>query len=139
MGAFIVEDKTINKIVTWIAWNQEADWARRQIEALGYDLSKHYSIEKLAKDMVALNFKAVEARYEERARGYFGEPAFKFDYVSHSSREEILKAMNCWIYQCYEGDEVPNHPLFIAIEKIANALTCKIVSDLPAYQKANWG
>ena len=138
MSAFIVQDKTINTIVTWLAESQEASWYKDQIEKLGYDLSKPLSIEKLAKDMFFLNCKAVDARYGENEAEKMGGLGFRFRRACASSDYAVLKGLNCWHYQCLEGDEVPNHPLFKAMEKLASNLAQRLVSELPQYNACAW-
>ena len=139
MSAFIVEDKTINKIVTWLAYSQDASWDRRQIEKLGYDLSKRFSVEKLAKDMFALNCRAVDARYGQGEAEKFRELNFQFREEHMETEISILKAINCWHYQCSEGREIPEHPLYKAMDRLSNGIAQGIVSRLPQYDKAVWG
>jgi hypothetical protein len=139
MSAFIVEDKTINKIVTWLAYGRDNSWSRRIVEELGYDLDKPLSREKLAKDMFALNCKAVDARYGKNEAEKFRPLNFRFHIEDSGGTIPVLKAINCWHYQCSEGDEVPEHPLYKTMERLANSLAQQIVSRLPEYDHAVWG
>lgn len=139
MSAFIVEDRTICKIVTWLAWGNDVTWYRNRVEDLGYDLSKDLSVEKLAKDMWALNCNAVDARYGNGQADQMGGRTFKFNFAgSGIGKFEVLKAINCWHYQCSEGDDVPNHPLYKVMETISNSLAQQIVSRMPEYDRIPW-
>lgn len=139
MSAFIVEDRTICKIVTWLAEGRDTAWYRNQVEDLGYDLSKPMSMEKLAKDMWALNCRAVDARYGSGSADGMGGRVFRFNHAgSGIGVFEIIKAINCWHYQCSEGDEVPENPLFKVMEKISGSLAQSIVSRLPEYDRLPW-
>jgi hypothetical protein len=51
---------------------------------------------------------------------------------------EIYKALNCYLYQCSEGN-VPESDLYKALRSICNTLAHCIVNDLPEYQTAVWG
>jgi len=140
MSAFIVEDRTICKIVTWLTYSQDSTWFKNKVEELGYDLSKDLSVEKLAKDMWALNCNAVDVRYGSGQADEMGGRTFRFNHAgSGISRIEIIKAISCWNYQCSEGDEVPNHPLYKVMEKISDSLAQQIVSRLPEYDRLPWG
>ncbi len=139
MSAFIVEDETINKIVTWLVHGRETGWYQGLIEKLGYDLSKPLSVEKLAKDMFFLNCKAVDARYGKAQAEGFRPLDFKYREDFNFSEMSVFKSINCWHYQCSEGDEVPNDPLYLTWEKISHWIAHSIVSRMPAYNAAPWG
>jgi hypothetical protein len=50
----------------------------------------------------------------------------------------ILKAVSCLRYQCFEGD-VPETPLFKALDGLANALAYEVARKTEEYAKAEWG
>lgn len=41
-------------------------------------------------------------------------------------------------FRCSEGDNVPNHPLYKAMEKISNSLAQGIISRMPEYDRLPW-
>ena len=63
MSAYIVEDKTINRIVNRVVLevrnNPESHTLQKKLSDLGYDISHQSFADKLAKDMFALNVSAV--------------------------------------------------------------------------------
>ena len=138
MSAFIVEDKTINRIVNILAHEiRRGDFShalQEGLSKLGYDLSDNKSAEKLAKDMFDLNVSAVSQRYGKK------EQALKFTYVpgTFTSMIQAFKSLNCWVYQCTEGD-VPESSLYKFFTDIVETyLSKKIIYSLPEYDKAEW-
>lgn len=49
-----------------------------------------------------------------------------------------LKSLNCLLYQCSEGD-VPETPLYRALDTLSDQWAQEIVSRLPEYAEARWG
>ena len=138
MSAYIVEDKTIGRIVSRLVYevinNPSSNTLRQGLSKLGYDLTTDSFAEKLAKDMFALNVNAVRQRYNAN------DPAPKFTYVESypTSLIQTLKSLNCWVYQCTEGD-VPKSSLYkYFVDVFENYLLRKIIYDLPGYNRAEW-
>jgi len=138
MSAYIVEDKTINRAIAYLV-------ARPSIEAdipgplcaCGIDLQEPSAAEHLGAAMFALNIRGVEERYGP------GEAA-EFRPLDYSFRRELppdavhaFKAIQCWFYQCSEGDATKD-PLYLAFEDVLRRLAVHIVNNLPAYDKAPW-
>jgi hypothetical protein len=140
MSAFMVEDETINRIVTWL--RREVSTSHFAIDRLarkyGVDLGSSNWDEKLAKAMFQLNCDGVNARYGEGEAERFRPLNFKYKPESYFSLVQVLKSLHCWMYQCCEG-EVPQTKLYQFFEEVENHLALKIVMDLPAYEKAQWG
>jgi len=51
---------------------------------------------------------------------------------------QLLKWCECFLYQCAEGD-VPDSPLYQAVEDYCVQLRSFIIHNHPAYAKAKWG
>jgi hypothetical protein len=140
MSAFIVEDKTINRVVTWLT--REVSTNHFAIDRLarkyGVDLGSDKWPEKLAKAMFQLNCDGVNARYGEGEAEQFRPLNFRYQPEIYHSLVQVLKSLQCWMYQCCEGD-VPATPLYQFFEEVENHLALKIVMDLPEYDKALWG
>jgi hypothetical protein len=140
MSAFMVEDKTINRVVTWIA--QEVlrnEWFKDKVEkATGIDTTKTDWEEELGKAMFQLNIDGMNDRYGEGEAKRFR----KLNYLytpAYCTRIQVLRSMQCWLYQCAEGEVVKN-PLYQFFDiVIAPYLMSSIISDLPEYQRAEWG
>jgi hypothetical protein len=136
MSAFVVEPKTINKVLTILSrYNKKGEWLGIKIQeilnSIEWDLIDPQSI---GQAMFNLNLRAVDQRYSEEPdnNGYIFIPEI------HETPISALKALHCWHYQCCEGD-VPKTKLYKAFEKIASLLEHEIVTDLVEYDKAYWG
>ena len=135
MSAFMVQDKTINTIVSfrvdsrfgkdhkgWMQYNTDLDVSRP---------------EKLGQRLFDMNVKAIEARYGEGQAKDFRDLDYKFVREFHYTPVSVLKAMGCLSYQCCEGD-VDESPLFKDLDKIKGTLAEWIVSRTAEYEAAPW-
>jgi hypothetical protein len=140
MSAFMVEDKTINRVVNYLRYdNDSGHWTKTRLEReAGIILNgKTTEADKLARAMFDLNVRAVEDRYGEGEAKTFRALDFKPDYAG-GSRMQVLKSLRCWLYQCTEGD-VPETPLYQIMDDYSNRLAYAIVSSLPEFEAAEWG
>ncbi len=141
MSAFMVEDKTINRVVSWfrreVATNRHftLDWLAREY---GVDLERAGWDEKLAQAMFQLNCDGVTERYGKGEAEKFRPLNFTYQPEDYSSLVQVLKSLQCWKYQCSEGD-VPETKLYQFFEGVEHHLALKIVMNLPEYEKAKWG
>ena len=140
MSAYIVEDGTINRVVTWLSWEITLSrWLKIKVEdALKIDTSKHNWEEELGHAMFELNIAGVNDRYGENEAKKFR--ALNYRYApAHGSKIQVLKSLQCWLYQCMEG-EVVKKPLYQFFDTfIKPHLMSSIISDLPEYKRAEWG
>ena len=73
MSAFMVEDKTINIVVSILSRITRTNYTYlgRQFSDLGYNLETEEGKEKLGQDMFVLNLMGVDSRYGEgEAKGF---------------------------------------------------------------------
>lgn len=141
MSAYIVEDQTINRIVSHLEHDRDAEWMRRKVASV-LGMSRFDAL-ALASAMFALNVEAVESRYGDSAtygthEGSFRPLDFAYSYES-ANTFQVLKSLKCWLYQCSEGDIPERSDLFRVLEQYAGELACGIVADMPAYEAASWG
>lgn len=141
MSAYIVEDETINRIVSYLDHDRDGEWMRRKVAGvLGV---ARFDVLALASAMFALNVEAVECRYGDSATYGTGEGSFRpldFAYSYESANVfQVIKSLKCWLYQCSEGDIPEQSALFRVLEQYAGELACGIVSDMPQYEAASWG
>jgi hypothetical protein len=130
MSAFIVEDKTINRVITYIKQECYRDpfFHRRFLEGNGYC----GSWDELAQAMYDLNKEAVDYRYKEE------NVQRKVRYSElYGSLYQALKSLDCFLYQCAEG-KVPEKPLYKRLEFVQRHLLRQIVSSSQAYDEAEW-
>ena len=157
MSAYVVEDETINRIVSWIeretigsngmTYGQVSNSLKqagfdpedkgRALKVVGGKGAPSFP-ERLGRAMFDLNCRAVRERYEDADEsGMVGE-ANQFTRVSSADAFAVLKSLHCWHYQCSEGD-VPNDPLYKAFEEIIHAIEGALVRQMPQYDTAAWG
>jgi hypothetical protein len=90
---------------------------------------------KLGQDMINLNYGAVNERYGEE------EVPEKFQRIKNvpASNIQTVKSLQCYLYQCSEGDKFENSKLYRGLRRLEEHLLNEIVTSLPAYEKAVWG
>ena len=148
MSAFMVADETINRVVYWLYFEvMKSQWLRDKLEKVsGIDTTSYAWSETLGKAMFALNIAGVNARYGEGEAGKFRQLNYHYVpmhpttlYSERSQKIQVLKSMQCWLYQCMEG-EVVKQPLYQFFrDTVEPHLMSNIISDLPEYQQAEWG
>ncbi len=140
MSAFMVEDTTINRVVTWL--KREVTTSRFTLDRLAreYDvnLTSDRWDETLAQAMFQLNCDGVNARYGNGEAEKFRPLNFTYKPEIYHSLVQVLKSLQCWKYQCNEGD-VPETNLYQFFEEVEHHLALKIVTNLAEYDKATWG
>jgi hypothetical protein len=162
MSAFVVQDKTINKIVAYLYRDPMGRSTRRpesgpfskidycfhfdlmQSEAdAGLSWSQAFEARrrKLAFDLFTMNCRAVDTRYPDKpaqsAEGFHPDD-FGFKEVEPPSAVAFVKMAQCLRYQCAEG-KIPDEPLFKALSDSINIACVNIVESLPEYEQCPWG
>ena len=148
MSAFVVEDQTINTVVSWLDLHVSGAHAsysfKNQLDAF---LGEHLLLttrdrcwrHALAHAMFKLNIQAVDERYGVGKAATSCPLDFQHQLVIPPATIQVLKSLQCWLYQCSEGD-VPNHPLYQFFDRIiARYLLEDIVYALPDWEHARWG
>jgi hypothetical protein len=140
MSAFMVEDKTINYVVNWL--RREIDRLpiiSHKLKTVGFDTGESGWAEKLGQAMFQLNRNAVDARYGNGEAAKFRQLDYRFEHTEAVSLMQVLKSLQCWLYQCTEGD-VPETALFGLFDTdVQMYLMDKIITALPEYEQADWG
>ncbi len=141
MSAFMVEDKTINRVVTWLGnevKKSEGYDLKEKLEELNYNLTSDEWEEILAKDMFQLNTDGVNARYGNGEAEKFRPLDFQYQSEYSFTTVQILKSLQCWLYQCTEGN-LPKTELYQFFDNVVETyLLKKIVYALPQYDSAEW-
>lgn len=138
MSAFLVEKKTINRILSLVSSEcRRSEFFRREVSRdLNVELSDCYWRDKLGQKMWDLNQLALGYRYgdEKEVLSY----SF-FDVSELVSRTQMFKSLRCWLYQCSEG-EIPDKSVLYKVfsHEISLYLALKIVGELPEYDEAEW-
>lgn len=142
MSAFVVDDETINKIVSFLAAkaagpDPSINWESTELCKMGYDLISSQSCAELADTMFAMNVTAVDERYGEGEAGKFRPLDFEFRFAP-ATQIEVIKALKAWKYQCTEG-LVPSLALYHAMVEVHCLLCIDFVEQTEEYEEAPWG
>lgn len=138
MSAFMVTDKTINVVVTFLKHQFARDmrYLGEQFAESGYPLETEANCEKLGKAMFSLNIGGVNTRYKSGASS-FRPLDYKFRLEPGYSPIQAYKSLSCFLYQCSEGD-IEEEDLYKLLDKAKNTLAQFIVNRLEEYDQANW-
>lgn len=157
MSSFIVENKTINRIVNFCYWTHEdilKHKIQRELKEAGINLHQVLSNEETDKilkcfgeALLKLNILAFYDRYKDsekiskEIKQEMKEAVKDYVYFDVPSKErthlQVLKSIECFLYQCSEGN-IPEEPLFITLHNIAECLKSYIINEIPEYNKAEW-
>ena len=138
MSAFMVENKTINKVITKLAYDRDGDWLKRKCREAGYNLDTLGGRSKLGWDMFKLNMRSISQRYGAGEAEKFRPLDYSFGLEGNYTKISALKSLRCLLYQCTEGD-CDKSPLYQLMDEISNSWSYSIVSSLPEYEQAIWG
>src|SRR3990167_7568836 len=139
MSAFIVSDKTLQDIVSYLDLDVRFSNTSKCYGSLGRILLKRgFNLElqehkdRLIKEMALLNRLGVNERYNEQ------ENEHDVRYVDQFCPTIIqaYKSLGCFLYQCCEGDIPKKNELYKMFEEIKSEMAEYIVSHLPEYEKA---
>jgi hypothetical protein len=142
MSAYIVDDETINKIVSYILAkalgpDSSIQWEATKLFKMGYDLTSSSSCYELAHKMFDMNVAAVNERYGKGEAEKFRPLDFQYRFVP-ATQIEVIKALKAWKYQCTEG-RVPELALYTAMVEVHCLLCIDFVEKTEEYEAAPWG
>jgi len=132
MSSFFVSKATIDACVAAIHHNAAYHRDHGMLYAT--------SMDSLGKELWELNRDAIAARYRGdviECHDYEGQiAAYKYK-TTFPTMIQMLKSLQCLIYQCSEG-KIPERETYKALERVETLLKNQIISDLPAYKAAKW-
>lgn len=139
MSAYVVEPETIWHIVETLTPRgtnrYDWEWFCRDLWT-EYDLLSDDGSAKLAQEMWQMNIVSVCQRYDDVATDDY-DAVIPVRLVSPTTSVQLYKSLNCYLYQCYEGN-VPNLALYQLLDKVRYHLAGHIVDNLPQYDRAEW-
>ena len=102
MSAFMVEDTTINRVVTWLKREVQTsrftlDWLAREYDVV---LTSDQWDEKLARAMFQLNCDGVNARYGKGEAEKFRPLNFTYKPEIYHSLVQVLKSLLVNVLRC---------------------------------------
>lgn len=141
MSAFQVLPETINRIVALIErahFSREGTLMCVQPPAT---LDTHEKRTEYGQRLVELNARALVVRYGDTMdTNPYGKP-YEYQQPLSAVRPawiwQALKSLDCYLYQCSEGDVV-KESLYQSITTLRDALRSALVSSLPEYKAAQW-
>ncbi len=142
MSAYIVDDRTINTVVSWLqdeVYGVNGYYLGKRLSDLGYTQEADVWVKKLALDMFKLNIDAVNSRYGHGEAEKFRPLDFVYDPDYTLSTIQVFKSLQCWLYQCSEG-KIPETKLYKFFDEVVVKHLLKvIVYSLPEYNQCKWG
>jgi hypothetical protein len=134
MSAYIVESITVDRILNYLRVEYEKEgYIKHLLDMTGLSFPRDFK--KLGQAMLTLNTMAVNYRYNENTK----PPLYKFRLMPPPDDIQAVKSLQCFLYQCTEGEQFEETKLFKILEKAMRWIMKKIVTSLPAYEKAVWG
>lgn len=146
MSSFMLHDRALSVIVDTVAEYAERGklpWqAQTTLESINAweQVDGYYGKvnRKVLFDAIgAFNLERVNIRYPD------GEWAtvFSGEYTKGISQTpcQQVKQIQCYLYQCSEGNDYESHPMFQLMRAVEYAVLYDIVAALPAYKNADWG
>lgn len=132
MSAFVVGDKTINKVLAWLGEASHAE-EREEILVVAGFAPNHNWLGNLGTVMKQMNVDAVNQRHN--LYDLYEQAYFNYQRLPVASDITTLKALRCWQHQCCEGD-IPQEPLYQILDVLGGKIAERIVVLLPAYDAA---
>ena len=137
MSSYVVEDATINRVVSFLQSLHEASMIRRELLGVA-NLITPEGEKELAVKMFALNWEAVLTRYPQSDPDHFRREDFRYSYEL-ATEIQAYKSLTCWLYQCAEGNIPETNALYKAMDRVKDLLANELVTKTPEYEKAYWG
>ena len=140
MSAFFVSENTIHDVITTLhpAWMTGDEMAT-----------------DLGRQLIQMNIDAMQEGYEidaeELAEYQAARDEYTFVESTDVSEAQLLKSLNCFVYQCAEGDVPKTNPLFARCERHGDLLTLVLAKGrqklrfgkfrpfVKGYDEAKWG
>ena len=136
MSAFLVADKTLNRILSYLDDElTRSDWLRSKLTTnLGVNFAGDWRT-ALGQKMWDLNQLALGYRY--------GDPhqELSYHFLSVPCPDiQAYKSLQCWLYQCCEGDIPEVSKLYTFFDTVVvRHMASSIITKTPAYEQAEWG
>jgi hypothetical protein len=132
MSAYIVENQTIDRIIT-IIHNHFSNFA--VVKICYPELGKYIeNRDRLGTELLKMNIDAVSQRYNEKPV----YPLYNYRTPQPVSKMQGLKSLKCYLYQCSEGDIPEKSLLYKELDKLSGDIAYNIVSKMKKYDAAEW-
>jgi len=133
MSAFIVDKKTMDRVLGFITSQPDTSLKGRPLDQLG-------------RELFAMNLDAVNQRYPARNPDRLPGPNDHSDIFDNytfapdldASAAEELKAAKCLVYQSCEGDVPDTSTLYRELNRLTQTPLSEAISETPEYEAAAW-
>ena len=135
MSAFVVKDETIDLIIAGLKYAAQYGGYSNPLPtptnpALDFDSPAEFGA-----SLRRMNVDSVLARYGDEE----GNSPYHYTPIVPPSAIQLYKSIQCFLYQCNEGDKITRRRLFKALAKYATDIAVHIVNHSAAYEAAKWG
>ena len=143
MSAYIVDNKTINRIVSALLYSLELRSLNGPLPPMYNAWLKEFSQdepEEIGLALYGMNYNAVMQRYPDLKSDELPGPVdagYKYSDEPIPSAVQIFKSLQCYMYQCSEGN-VPQLPLYKALEDYRISIMEHMITNTPEYDQASW-
>ena len=121
MSAFMVSNKTLCAVTKGLM--ETGDF-------------KDKTHKKLHRKLLEMNIASLQYRYPDSFKEMLHDG--ELDYIDEQFTDfEILKAMQCYRYQCSEGN-IPKRKLYKQVSACIDLYQSNIINSLPEYDKVAW-
>ena len=139
MSAFICNNKTINRILTFLNNPKgilgDLSYTKELFNKGGFDIENEAGLQNLGKAIKNLNCDAVAQRYNEKKDiEAVEEYTFKYEFTT---LYQAFNHLRCLTYQCSEGN-IPETKLYKLLEKLEQNLEYTIALENPEVKGAEW-
>ena len=139
MSSFLVSEKGISMLADGIS-DSMFEWKIADFPVHDDELDDYfrgYTIEEIFEELNYLNAYALEQRYGDDIDDNMY--ADGYSYVPEYTIDEYLKMLDCFLYQCCEGD-TEEKPLYQLINRLADLISKHVNRHgNPLYDEASWG
>ena len=137
MSAFLVEEKTLHKILSGLEYElRQSRWLKEQCEKeLQIDFADSQWQTHLGQKMWDLNQLSLGYRYGDKPV----KLTYRFQF-NLCRPIQAFKALQCWLYQCMEGEIPETSKLYHFFDKVVVPDWAELlVMRTPDYDQAEWG
>lgn len=149
MSCFIMNPESIARIANFIAYH--INFGFNFTASLPESFIKRVTrrgearADEVYRLMFEANYEAYNKRYGDarQQQNNLLDQYAAYDNSIHKSagnswKYQMLKSMECWIYQCCDSKEIENSDTFIAVNRMVEALKDNIIHNSPEYIVADW-
>ncbi len=135
MSAFIVSMQTMQNVVNAVDMANRR-YRNREYTFCGVDVRDSRDLVTVGNVLFNMNQEAVNQRYVEE--DFAPEYVHRLHIpVTGKALAPYIKAMDCLIYQCTEGN-VPDHAHYKQLVAVRGMLVDELLRGLPEYSNAKW-